>query len=86
MKISSVYVGGWFQRTMLQLSEVYDFLRGMDGVARLSEKKLAEFREALELETLDYGVLGEEFLEFTTKPGIRVKIFEDGLITLGIWM
>ena len=67
---------------MLQLSEVYDFLRGMDGVARLSEKKLAEFREALELETLDYGVLGEEFLEFTTKPGIRVKIFEDGLITL----
>ncbi len=82
MKISSVYVGGWFQRTMLQLSEVYDFLRGMDGVARLSEKKLAEFREALELETLDYGVLGEEFLEFTTKPGIRVKIFEDGLITL----
>lgn len=82
MKISSVYVGGWFQRTMLQLSEVYDFLRGMDGVARLSEKKLAEFREALELETLDYGVLGEEFLELTTKPGIRVKIFEDGLITL----
>ena len=27
MKISNVYIGGWFQRTMLQLSEIYDFLR-----------------------------------------------------------
>lgn len=82
MKISSVYVGGWFQRTMLQLSEVYDFLRGTGGVAKLSEKKTAEYREALEIEELDYGVSGEEYLEFTTKPQIRVKIFEDGLITL----
>lgn len=27
MKISNVYIGGWFQRTMLQLTEIYDFLR-----------------------------------------------------------
>ena len=27
MKINNVYIGGWFQRTMLQLSEIYDFLR-----------------------------------------------------------
>lgn len=82
MKINSVYIGGWFQRTMLQLSEVYDFLRGTGGVAKLSQKKMDEFREALELESLEYGVSGEEFLCFKSKLGIRVKIFEDGLITL----
>lgn len=82
MKINSVYIGGWFQRTMLQLSEVYDFLRGTGGVAKLSQKKMSEFREALELESLEYGVSGEEFLCFKSKLGIRVKIFEDGLITL----
>ncbi|MBQ3294483.1 hypothetical protein IJG98_02030 [Candidatus Saccharibacteria bacterium] len=82
MKISSVYVGGWFQRTMLQLSEVYDFLRGTGGVDKLSQKKMTEYREALLMESLDYGVSGEEYLRFTTKPGITVKIFEDGLITL----
>lgn len=82
MKISSVYVGGWFQRTMLQLSEVYDFLRGTGGVIKLSEKKMAELREALEIEDLNYGVSGEEYLELTSKLGVRVKIFEDGLITL----
>ena len=82
MKISSVYVGGWFQRTMLQLSEVYDFLRGTGGVINLNEKKLQDHRDALEIEDLNYGVCGEEYLEFTSKQGIRVKIFEDGLITL----
>ena len=40
MKINNVYVGGWFQRTMLQLSEIYDFLR--DGKTQLDiEKNLA---------------------------------------------
>ncbi len=82
MKISSVYIGGWFQRTMLQLSEVYDFLRGTGGISKLSEKKLAELLEALEIESLSYGISGEEYLQFKSKSGIAVKIFEDGLITL----
>ena len=82
MKISNVYIGGWFQRTMLQLSEVYDFLRGTGGLDKLSKKKMAELREALEIEDLQYGVSGEEYLKFASKDGITVKIFEDGLITL----
>ena len=27
MKIDGIYIGGWFQRTTLQLSEIYDFLK-----------------------------------------------------------
>lgn len=82
MKISNVYIGGWFQRTMLQLSEIYDFLRECKTQLKLDENKLSEFRKNLEIGKIDYGVSGEEFIEFTTALNIKVKIFEDGLIVL----
>ena len=49
MKISNVYIGGWFQRTMLQLSEVYDFLRNGESQLKLNKKKLAELRKNLNM-------------------------------------
>ena len=82
MKISNIYIGGWFQRTMLQLSEIYDFLRDCKTQLNLSEKKLNELRKDLEIGKIDYGVSGEEYIEFTTALDIKVKIFEDGLIIL----
>lgn len=82
MKISNVYVGGWFQRTMLQLSEIYDFLRDCKTQLNLDQEKLVEFRKKLEIGKIDYGVSGEEYVEFTTALDISVKIFEDGLIVL----
>lgn len=82
MKISNVYIGGWFQRTMLQLSEIYDFLRECKTQLNLDENKLNEFRKNLEIGKIDYGVAGEEYIEFTTSLNIKVKIFEDGLIVL----
>lgn len=82
MKISNVYIGGWFQRTMLQLSEIYDFLRESKTKLNLDKRKLNEYRKKLEIGKIDYGVAGEEFIEFTTALNIKVKIFEDGLIVL----
>ena len=82
MKISNVYVGGWFQRTMLQLSEIYDFVRDCKTQINLDTEKLAEFRKNLQIGKIDYGVAGEEYIEFTTALDIKVKIFEDGLIVL----
>ncbi len=82
MKINSIYVGGWFQRTMLQLSEIYDFLREGKSQLNLDSNKLMKFRKSLEIGKIDYGVAGEEYVEFTTALNIKVKIFEDGLITL----
>ncbi len=82
MKISSVNIGGWFQRTMLQLSEIYDFLRNCEVKIKLDKKKLEEYRQNLEIGNIEYGVSGEEYIRFTTAVGISVKIFEDGLITL----
>lgn len=82
MKISSIYIGGWFQRTMLQLSEIYDFLRESKSQLNLDKEKLLELHRALEIGKIDYGVAGEEYVEFTTALNISVKIFEDGLIVL----
>lgn len=82
MKISNVYIGGWFQRTMLQLTEIYDFLRDCKSKLDLDPEKLANFRKELAIGKIDYGVMGEEYIEFTTALDIKVKIFEDGLIVL----
>lgn len=82
MKIEKMYVGGWFQRTMLQLSEIYDFLRMGTSQLELDKDKLLELRKNLNIGKIDYGVDGLEYILFTTSLGISVKIFEDGLIVL----
>ncbi len=82
MKINSVFIGGWFQRTMLQLTEIYDFLRSCKSQLDLDQEKLNEFHKKLSIGRIDYGVAGEEYVKFTTSYQITVKIFEDGLITL----
>ncbi len=82
MKITNIYIGGWFQRTMLQLTEIYDFLRDCKTQLKLDSEKLESLRKSLEIGKIDYGVSGEEFVEFTTAIDISVKIYEDGLILL----
>ena len=82
MKITNVYVGGWFQRTMLQLTEIYDFLRECSTKLNLDKEKLQEYRKNLEIGKIEYSVAGVEYLTFTTAQDISVKIFEDGLIVL----
>lgn len=82
MKITNVYIGGWFQRTMLQLTEIYDFLREAKSQLKLDPEKLQEFRKNLAIGKIDYGVDGEEYIKFTTAYDISVKIYEDGLICL----
>lgn len=82
-KISNIYIGGWLQRTMLQLSEIYNFVRGSgSSLKKLDTKKLENFFNDLEIDQVDYRVSGEEYVNFSTRSGIIVKIFEDGLITL----
>ena len=82
MKIKNIYIGGWFQRTMLQLSEIYDFLRTAESRLDLNKQKLKSLHKALAIGQVDYGISGEEFIRFTTAENISVKIFEDGLIVL----
>lgn len=82
MRIEKIYIGGWFQRTTLQLSEIYDFLRDGTSKLALDKKKLIKLHDELALSEIEYGVDGLEFLKFSTRMGVNVKIFEDGLIVL----
>lgn len=82
MKLEKVYIGGWFQRTTLQLSEVYDFVREGTSELKLDSKKLKKLHEGLDLKDVEYGVDGLEYLMLTTNSDIHIKIFEDGLIVL----
>ncbi len=80
MKIKSIYIGGWFQRTTLQLSELYDFLRDGASQLGLDAEKLASLRDNLRLDSIEYGVANEEFVTFTTEEHVKVQLFEDGLM------
>ena len=67
---------------MLQLTEVYDFLREGKSKLSLDSKKLLKLRKELAIGKIDYGSNGLEYVSFTTAFNITVKIFEDGLIVL----
>ena len=82
MDIENVYIGGWFQRTMLQLSEIYTFLKDAKSKLKLDPEKLEELRKNLNIGSLEYNVSGEEYINMITGQNIDVKIFEDGLIIL----
>lgn len=82
MKIEKINIGGWFQRTTLHLSEIYDFLRTADSQLKLDKKKLKQLHTALDIKSVEYDIDGLEFLRFTTNTDISVKIVEDGLIIL----
>lgn len=85
MKIENIYIGGWFQRTTLQLSEIYDFLKYAESELDLDKKKLVKLRDNLNISRdfgVSYHVEGLECLKFSTNDNINIKIFEDGLIVI----
>ena len=82
MTVEKLYVGGWFQRTTLHLSEIYDFLKDAESPLGLDQATIRKHRSKLNIETLKLEVENLEYIELTTSDRITVKIFEDGLITL----
>ncbi len=82
MKILEVSVGGWFQRTILDLAEIYDFVSEGTSPLELDKAILSKNRAALNISDFSMTVGQLESVVFTTHDGIMVKIFEDGLITL----
>jgi len=43
MKVEKIFVGGWFQRTTLHLSEIYDFLKEAKSPLDLNKKNGVKF-------------------------------------------
>jgi hypothetical protein len=81
MHVKSLTIGGWFQRTTLHLTEIYSFLSGKD-IKELDKKILQ--KNLKNLGVLDFRrVVDEiEYLEVKLKDNLKLKVTEDGLITL----
>jgi hypothetical protein len=79
-----VTYGGWYQRTTLHLSEIYDlFSLGKSGL-NLSKEKLSELHEKFNFESVTREAGYFEFVKAKNKNGIEVRYYEDGLYILEI--
>ena len=78
-----IYVGGWFQRTILHLREIFNFLKNSSSpLGSLNSRKLNNFRKKLRIKDVTMKVDDITYVEFSTDFDVDVKIFEDGLVIL----
>lgn len=82
MKIQKIYIGGWFQRTTLHLTEVWNFLNHGKSNLGFSQNELDEKNEILSLKNVKRVNGPLEFILAETNFGINFRIYEDGLIIL----
>ncbi len=82
---SKVIFGGWYQRTTLHLSEIYEFFANANSRLDLDKTKLKNLHSVLNIThvTREIGYL--EYLLAKTSDGIEIRYYEDGLYTLALY-
>ncbi|HEY1041767.1 MAG TPA: hypothetical protein VGE63_03540 [Candidatus Paceibacterota bacterium] len=84
MKIEQVSIGGWFQRTTLHLSEIYDLCKDGSSSLPLESSKLKKFQKSLDIKTIEWVSGDLDKVVFLSEGSIETNIFEDGLIIINI--
>ena len=74
MNVAKIYIGSWFQRTTLHLSEIYDFLMDAESPLDLDQEELKKLRNSLELSSVEDIVGDFEYIKATTNNGITIKV------------
>ncbi|MDO8524752.1 MAG: hypothetical protein Q7R99_03975 [bacterium] len=82
MIIQKIYIGGWFQRTTLHLTEIWDFLDRGKSNLDLPKEKLSEAKDSLSLAGVSRENGPLEYILAKTNKEISYRIYEDGLIIL----
>ncbi|MEK7519946.1 MAG: hypothetical protein AAB581_01745, partial [Patescibacteria group bacterium] len=82
MTIQKIYIGGWFQRTTLHLTEIWDFLKYGKSHLDFPTDALAAARATLAITSVSRENGPLEYLAVATSIGINYRIYEDGLIVL----
>ncbi|MFA5945897.1 MAG: hypothetical protein WC802_03250 [Patescibacteria group bacterium] len=77
-----VSFGGWYQRTTLHLSEIYDLLSAGTSKLPLDAKKLRDYQKKMWLTSVEKEPGFLEVVRATTKSGIEIRYYEDGLHVL----
>ena len=75
MKIQKIFIGGWFQRTTLHLSEIFDFLKGKKSPLDLDAQRLDQLRKKLNLDSVEMKIEEFELIEINAKNKIKVNNF-----------
>lgn len=78
----TVTFGGWYQRTTLHLSEIYELMVLGTSKLPLSSDKLVEFKKNLNLLSIKREVSSLEYILAETSDDITIKYYEDGLYIL----
>ncbi len=81
MKYKITY-GGWYQRTTLHLSEIYELFCFGTSSLSLSKEELKKFQNNLDLENVSREAGFFEFVKAKTNNGIEIRYYEDGLYVL----
>lgn len=81
---NTITYGGWYQRTTLHLSEIYDFLTLGKSKLALDSRKLKNFHKKLNLTEITREASYLEYIKAKTKDGIEIRYYEDGLYILEI--
>ena len=82
MTIQRIYIGGWFQRTTLHLTETWDFLKNAKSNLDFPKEKLDAARDSLDIISVSREAGPLEYLLAKTNKKISYRIYEDGLIVL----
>lgn len=83
-EISKVYFGGWYQRTTLHLTEIFNFLAEGKSDLDLSKQKLNSLRADLRLTGVSREAGYLEYVRAVTDSGIEIRYYEDGLYILSM--
>lgn len=81
-RLATIAFGGWFQRTTLHLSEVYDLFALGRSSLNLSASKLSLLHQSLSLISISREAGYLEYIAATTVSGINIRYYEDGLYIL----
>ncbi|MBU1130067.1 hypothetical protein KKE45_01980 [Patescibacteria group bacterium] len=78
----TIILGGWYQRTTLHLSEIYDFLALTHSRLPLSAQKLITLHQKLNINSVSRQADYLEFVQAKTEDDIEIRYYEDGLYIL----
>ena len=81
---TKITFGGWYQRTTLHLSEIYNFLSKGKSDLELNGAKLKNLHEKLDLKSVNMETSYLDYIKAITKQGIEIRYYEDGLYVLEI--
>jgi hypothetical protein len=83
-EINKVYFGGWYQRTTLHLTEIFNFLSEGRSDLDLSRQKLQSLKTDLRLTGVSREAGYLEYVRAVTEQGIEIRYYEDGLYILSL--